>query len=922
MRNRAIRIISFLAAFASIMLVAACQQGGSEPEDTPHIELLAGQDPYPTFGVDGGSVQLSFSASSNWTAVLTSDRASGWLKLSPQSGGAGEGTVAIQAAPNKEFEERTAGIQIKCGSAILNASVAQKQKDAITLSRTKYELDASETTLHLEYGSNIEVSFSIADGWVKPINTKLFMPHSKDFLVEANGGSDGRSTTIELSGNGIHETVHIYQAGEKPAIVLSPKELAISADAQEFFVDVSSNISVQLAIPGECGWLREVKTKTMSTDRYFFEADMNDGGDRSAVLVFTNTESGLEETFTVIQHKQGSLYVRDKHFTLFEDETQITVYVASDIPYSVNTDSDWLHYADTASLQGYLRHYFDVKALPENQQERTARIVFDSPGYGLSDTVKVLQTRDRSPSIVFKDEKVKRICVEKWDHNGDGELSETEAAAVKSLGEAFSSNGSIVSFDELKFFTSLESIGGWAFANCSLLESVSFPPNLETIGHAAFNACALKGELMLPESVISLGDYAFANCKGLDGVLNLPDRITKIGSHAFESCVSITGLHLPEALESIGEYAFNNCTSMKGSLVIPDKVTEIPCGTFQHSAFDGMLTLSPRLRSIGLVAFTGAGFHGSIEFPATMEYLGPSSLHGTDFDKVTMKGSVPPVMDYSTFMDVDFMFYVPEGAVNAYRTAPGWHSYRKNITTEGHQPSDFPYYKSSDYSRDGEIVVLQQASKGRGVNLIFMGDGYTDLSMAPGGLYEQEMKLAVEALFAYEPYHSLRDRFNIYIVKVVSENDLFNDAEASRRLSDDNSIRPGDLIPHGETVDEYSSKVPNPYSQPVVVTIVSNVEHSAYRPFALVGETHSYGWIGFPLNESRNLWECELAVSAVAHETGGHAFARLADEYVEMDGTFSLDDKWSEEFKKGWRANIDTSSDPEKVKWADRKSVV
>ena len=38
-------------------------------------------------------------------------------------------------------------------------------------------------------------------------------------------------------------------------------------------------------------------------------------------------------------------------------------------------------------------------------------------------------------NITFLDPHVKSLCVEKWDSNGDKELSMEEAAAVKSLGD-------------------------------------------------------------------------------------------------------------------------------------------------------------------------------------------------------------------------------------------------------------------------------------------------------------------------------------------------------------------------------------------------------------------------------------------------------------------------------------------------------
>lgn len=51
-------------------------------------------------------------------------------------------------------------------------------------------------------------------------------------------------------------------------------------------------------------------------------------------------------------------------------------------------------------------------------------------------------------NIIFADPEVKRLCVENWDIDGDGELSKDEAAAVSDLGRVFFGNMEITSFDE------------------------------------------------------------------------------------------------------------------------------------------------------------------------------------------------------------------------------------------------------------------------------------------------------------------------------------------------------------------------------------------------------------------------------------------------------------------------------------------
>ena len=77
--------------------------------------------------------------------------------------------------------------------------------------------------------------------------------------------------------------------------------------------------------------------------------------------------------------------------------------------------------------------------------------------------------------IRFEDPEVKRICIENWDKDGDGELSMEEAAAVSSIGTKFYDNPKIESFDELVRFKASQLRAGM-FQGCKRLKYISVPP--------------------------------------------------------------------------------------------------------------------------------------------------------------------------------------------------------------------------------------------------------------------------------------------------------------------------------------------------------------------------------------------------------------------------------------------------------------
>ena len=157
-------------------------------------------------------------------------------------------------------------------------------------------------------------------------------------------------------------------------------------------------------------------------------------------------------------------------------------------------------------------------------------------------------------NIVFADPEVKRICVENWDTDGDGELSYDEAAAVTDLGNVFDRNEEITTFDELQFFTGLTEIktatvayssgatgyeGG--FMLCSNLSSVVLPESLSTIGVGAFCGCKNLASIIFPDGGITIETGAFIGTKIESLVLPKVTLSTTRGFlsdyHIFESSV-------------------------------------------------------------------------------------------------------------------------------------------------------------------------------------------------------------------------------------------------------------------------------------------------------------------------------------------------------------------------------------------------
>ena len=126
--------------------------------------------------------------------------------------------------------------------------------------------------------------------------------------------------------------------------------------------------------------------------------------------------------------------------------------------------------------------------------------------------------------IRFEDPEVKRICIENWDKDGDGELSMEEAAAVSSIGTKFSGNTAIVSFEAFQYFTGVNSDAG-AFSGCSKMRKIILPDGF-LLTHTSFTKCSALKEIIFP-----------ANLPPSPGALYA----------TFEDCVSLKVIDFPES---------------------------------------------------------------------------------------------------------------------------------------------------------------------------------------------------------------------------------------------------------------------------------------------------------------------------------------------------------------------------------------
>ena len=140
------------------------------------------------------------------------------------------------------------------------------------------------------------------------------------------------------------------------------------------------------------------------------------------------------------------------------------------------------------------------------------------------------------------------------------------------------------SIKKVELNSNITSVGNYAFAGCTNLESIVIPNTVTSIGSYAFNGCSKLSTVTIPSSITKISDYTFSSCTSLESII-IPNTVNSIGSYAFSGS-NLKSVTIPSNLTNISDYTFSGCTSLE-SITIPKTVNSI--GNY---AFNGCSKLS------------------------------------------------------------------------------------------------------------------------------------------------------------------------------------------------------------------------------------------------------------------------------------------------------------------------------------------
>ena len=299
-----------------------------------------------------------------------------------------------------------------------------------------------------------------------------------------------------------------------------------------------------------------------------------------------------------------------------------------------------------------VRAYMAVQPLDFSTKTVTATLYTATGSYVAPVTSRVVNkgraaflrfSDDFTPvNIEFADAEVKRICVENWDTNGDGELSYKEAAAVteiwKSGTQGFQYNTLITSFNEFVHFTGVTSIPNNTFRSCNNLEAIILPEHIVSIGGAAFYDTKID-TIVLPESVTWLGGERYQSyetdvfARTYLTHINIPNSVVSIGRGIFRECAyleSISGKFASldgNSLVVDGRLVASALAGINEYIVPSDVITIDNYAIYDANASSGLarIIIPEGIERIENLAIYHVGIR-SISIPNSLMFLGEGNF--------------------------------------------------------------------------------------------------------------------------------------------------------------------------------------------------------------------------------------------------------------------------------------------------------
>lgn len=378
---------------------------------------------------DGGTFTIPFSATNEWNITTINDRANSWLTITPVSGGKGEYTLSVIAAPNESTDERNATINIKSGAKSVNIIVTQKQKNALTVSSSKYEIPSKGGNFNIEVKANVDYEVEIKVDWIKQINnqnTRALKSNTLNFKVEYNDTESKREGEIIIKSENLSETIKVYQ-GFEDFIVISKDNFTLPEEGGNVDIEIKSTVDYNVKMISDEEWISEIQSRAVSTHTYHYFVSPNDDYEsREAKIVFYNAANeNIADTVSIYQMYKGAILIVRDEYQYGLNGGKLNLKIESNIDFNITISDNWIEQIETRGLTEYELNFNILKNT--SGKDRTGTITINDKNSDKQQIIHIKQS--------FEDIERKALIEFYQATGGDQWINNTNWCSDKPLNE-------------------------------------------------------------------------------------------------------------------------------------------------------------------------------------------------------------------------------------------------------------------------------------------------------------------------------------------------------------------------------------------------------------------------------------------------------------------------------------------------------
>ena len=314
--------------------------------------------------------------------------------------------LSFRILANDGYEKRSGSILVRSGELQETVRIYQegKEKEVLLLSEDMVEVGALGGTVDVQLQSSVSyICKPVTEyTWVSEITSRAVSTHTLHFAVQPNDTYDMREARFVFidETESISDTLTIRQYAADEILVPSDP-IICEPESGTFSFEVSANISYDVTT--DVSWLKQVVGRGMERSTLHFSVEENTGSAmREGNIILSG--NGVERTVKVMQKGKEEapyLIVSQEHFNILPEGGTVRFTVKANVPYRVNTDTDWMVQAVSGSSDEIV---FTVSA-NESTSSREATITVTSEDGSLVRTVQVVQKGeavylDVSPSFL------------------------------------------------------------------------------------------------------------------------------------------------------------------------------------------------------------------------------------------------------------------------------------------------------------------------------------------------------------------------------------------------------------------------------------------------------------------------------------------------------------------------------------------